>query len=141
MAIGSKWVYMTKPNPDGSTWYNVWLVITRYEQTDFGKIYVPGGKLSTGWYIIVFIGRYLWNMDHLDVGTLFLNPKMDNVDIYLTFPEGLPEGLNALKIIVRLRKALYGLKPAPWLWQDNIYTYQLSLGFTQSVADPNLYHC
>jgi len=78
-------------------------------------------------------------MDHLDVVTAFQNPEIDNDDIYMTLPKGWPEGLNAPKIIVRLRKALYGLKPAPRLWHDDISTFLLSLAFTQSSADPNLY--
>jgi len=78
-------------------------------------------------------------MDHLYVITSFLNPAIDDVDIYITLPEEWPEGFNALKIVVRLRKALYGLKQAPRLWHDNISPFLLSLGFTQSSADPNLY--
>jgi len=78
-------------------------------------------------------------MDHLDVVTAFLNPEINDDDIYMTLLEGRPEGLNAPKIIVRLRKALYGLKQAPQLWHDDINAFLLSLGFTQSSADPNLY--
>jgi len=78
-------------------------------------------------------------MDHLDVVTTCLNPEIDDDHIYMTLPEGWPEGLNAPKIIVRLRKALYRLKHAPRLWHDNINAFLISLGFTQSVADPNLY--
>jgi hypothetical protein len=78
-------------------------------------------------------------MDRLDEVTAFLNPEIDDDDIYMTVPEGWPEGLNAPKIIVRLRKALYGRKQAPRLWHDNINAFLLSLGFTQSSADPNLY--
>jgi hypothetical protein len=40
---------------------------------------------------------------------------------------------------VGLRKALYGLKQAPRLWHNDINTFLLFLGFTQSQADPNLY--
>jgi len=54
-------------------------------------------------------------------------------------PEGWPEGLNGKRIIVRLRKALYSLEQAPRLWHNNINAFLLSLGFTQSLADPNLY--
>jgi hypothetical protein len=57
----------------------------------------------------------------------------------MTLPEGSPEGLNASKIIVRLRKALYGLKQVPQLWHDDINAFLLSLGFSQSLADPNLH--
>jgi len=137
--IGSKWVYKTKHNPDGSIWYKARLVIKGYEQTDFGETYAPVGKLTTFRYLISLIRRYGWNMDHLDVVTAFLNPEIDDDDIYITLPEGWPEGLNAPKIIVRLRKALYGLKQAPRLWHDDINAFLLSLGFTQSSANPNLY--
>jgi len=47
-------------------------------------------------------------MDHLNIVTAFLNPEIDDDDIYITLPEGWPEGLNAQKIIFRLWKALYG---------------------------------
>jgi len=113
--IGSKWVYKTKHNPDRSTRYKARLVTKGYQQTDFGATYAPVGKLTTFWYLNSLIARYGWNMDHLDVVTAVLNPEIDDDDIYMTLPEGWPEGLNAPKIIVRLRKALYGLKHAPRL--------------------------
>jgi len=78
-------------------------------------------------------------MDHLDEVTAFLNPEIDDDDSYMNLPEGWPEGLNTAKIIVRLRIALYGLKHAPRLWHDDINAILLSLGFTQSLADPNIY--
>jgi hypothetical protein len=78
-------------------------------------------------------------MDHLDVVTAFLNPEIDDDDIYMTLPDGWPEGSNAPKIVVRLRKAIYGLNQAPRLWHDDINAFLLSFGFTQSLADPNLY--
>jgi len=108
--IGSKWVYKTIHNSGGSTQFKAWLVIQGYEQTDFGETYAPVGKLTTFWYLISLSARYGWNMDHLDVVTAFLNPEIDDDNIYMTLPEGWPEGLNAPKIMVRLRKALYGLK-------------------------------
>jgi hypothetical protein len=137
--IGSKWVYKTKHNPDRSMRYKAWLDIKGYEQRDFGETYALVGKLTTFRYLISRIARYGWDMDHLDVVTAFLNPEIDDDDIYMTLSERWPEGLNAPKIIVRLRKALYGLKQAPRLWDDNINASVLSLGFTQSSADPNLY--
>jgi len=118
--IGSRWVYKTKHNSDGSIRYKARLVIKGYEQTDFSETYAPVGKLTTFWYLISLIGRYGWNMEHLDVVTAFLNPEINEDDIYMTLPEGWPEGLNAPKIIFRLRKALYGLTQAPRLWHNDI---------------------
>jgi len=86
--IGSKWVYKTKHNPDGFIRYKAWLVIMGYEQTDFGETYAPVGKLTMFRYLISLIGRYGWNMDHLDVVTAFLNPEIDDDDIYMTLPVG-----------------------------------------------------
>ena len=117
------------------------LVLKGYEQTDFSETYAPVGKQTTFRYLVSLIGRYGWNMDHLDVVTAFLNPEMDVDDIHMTLPEGWPEGLNAPKIIVRLRKALYGLEQVPRQWHNDINAVLLCLGFTQSSADPNLYLC
>jgi hypothetical protein len=40
---------------------------------------------------------------------------------------------------VNLRKLLYGLKQAPRAWYGRIDSFLQSLGFTKSIADPNLY--
>ena len=39
----------------------------------------------------------------------------------------------------KLKKALYGLKQAPKTWYGRIDSFLMSLGFTKSKADPNLY--
>jgi hypothetical protein len=41
--------------------------------------------------------------------------------------------------VCRLKKALYGLKQAPREWYGRIDDFLMSLGFTKSSADPNLY--
>jgi len=137
--IGSKLVYKTKHNPDGTIRNKAHLVIKGYKQTDFGETYAPVGKLTTFQYLISLVGKHGWKIDHLDVVTAFLNPEVNDNDIYMTLPEGWPEGLNAPMNVVRLKKALYGLKQAPRLWHNDINTLLLSLDFTQSLADPNLY--
>jgi hypothetical protein len=76
-----------------------------YEQMDVGESYAPVGKLTTFWYLISLIARYGRNIDHLDVVTTFQIPEIGD-DIYMTFPDGWPEGLNTPKIIVTLRNAL-----------------------------------
>jgi len=75
----------------------------------------------------------------LDVVTAFLNPKVDDNDIYITLPEGWLEGLNSTTIIVQLKKVLYSLKQVPQLGHNNISTFLISLEFTPSQADLNLY--
>jgi hypothetical protein len=86
--IGTLWVYMTKHNADGSTWYKAWLSIKEYEQTDFRETYARIGKLTTFRYLISLIGIYRRNLDPFDVVTTFLNPEINDDDIYMTLPEG-----------------------------------------------------
>jgi hypothetical protein len=41
--------------------------------------------------------------------------------------------------VCRLKKALYGLKQAPRAWYGRIDSFLMSLGFTKSKEDSNLY--
>jgi hypothetical protein len=76
----------------------------------------------------------------MDVMTAFLNPKIDKEDVYMSLPQMEVTGSSLKsKTTVRLLKALYGLKQAPRLWWKDINDFLLSIGFTQSAMDPNLY--
>ena len=82
----------------------------------------------------------------MDVVTAFLHPEIDQPDVLMNLPElhdlgNLSEfNLNADNYqTVRLRKALYGLKQSPRLWYKEIDSFLKSLGFKQSIAEPNLY--
>jgi hypothetical protein len=80
---------------------------------DFGETYAPVGMLTTFGYVISLIGRYEYNIDHLDIVTAFLNLKIDDDNIHMTLPEGWPDSHTVPKIIVRLRQARYSRKQAP----------------------------
>ena len=144
--IRSKWVYKKKINPDGSTRYKVRLVIRGFEQiagTDFGETYAPVSKLSTFRLLLSIAAKFGWKVDHMDVATAFLNPKIDRETVFMSLPAGMEwvdPWLHACGVdVVRLRKALYGLRQAPKLWFDAINAFLLALGFKASQADPNLY--
>ena len=51
----------------------------------------------------------------------------------------LPEGVFEANTIAKLKRVPYGLKMAPRPWHKTIDAFLLSLEFTQSEADPNLY--
>jgi hypothetical protein len=42
--------------------------------------------------------------------------------------------------VYSLKKAMYGLKQAPRAWYEKMDGFLMSLGFSKSVADPNLYY-
>jgi len=85
------------------------------------------------------VGQHGWTINYLDVVTAFLNPEIDDDDVYMTLPEGWPDGPKAPTIIVQLKKALYGLKQAPRLWYNDINIFFLSFKFTLSQAHTNYY--
>jgi hypothetical protein len=74
----------------------------------------------------------------MDVKTGFLNGVIAK-EVYLEQPQGFViHGKESH--MCRLKKALYGLKQAPRAWYARIDGYLMSLGFTKSEADPNLYY-
>ena len=73
-------------------------------------------------------------IDHLKVVTAFLNPEVDDLDLYMEVPMGWDDGNHGSEItagmVAQLKKALYGLKQAPRLWYGDINNFLHSLGFT-----------
>lgn len=116
--IGSKWVYKTKVNPNGSTRYKSRLVICGFQQVegiDYGETYAPVSRLTSFQLLINLAACYGWAVDHLDVVTAFLNPRIDREHVYMHLPPGLEwldPRFSQVEVVVLL-KALYGLKQAP----------------------------
>jgi hypothetical protein len=72
------------------------------------------------------------------VKTYFLNDVVEE-EVYVEKPKGF-ETHDRQTHVFRLKKALYGLKQAPRAWYGRIGIFLISLGFTKSKADPNLYY-
>jgi hypothetical protein len=79
-----------------------------------------------------------WRIHQMDVKTTFLNGIIEE-EVYIEQPQGF-EVNGKESHVCRLKKALYGLKQAPRAWYSRIDGYLLSMGFTKSEADPNLYY-
>ena len=110
-------------------------------QPSWGDTYAPVGKLTTFHYLISMAASHGLAFGHLDMVTASLNYEVDGLELYMEAAVGWDGGDHevAAGTAVRLKKALYGLKQAPRLWYGDINDFLLSLGFTQSKADPNLY--
>jgi hypothetical protein len=73
----------------------------------------------------------------MDVKTAFLNGEVEQ-EVYIEQPEGfMIHGKESH--VYKFKKALYGLKQAPRAWSGRIDSFLKSLGFSRSIADPNLY--
>ena len=74
----------------------------------------------------------------MDVKKAFLNGVIEE-EVYIEQVEGFKIN-NKNTHVCRLKKALYGLKQAPKAWYGRINGFLMSLGFTKSKADSNLYY-
>ena len=73
----------------------------------------------------------------MDVKATFINGVIEE-ELYIEQPQGF-EVENRRTHVCKLKKALYGLKQAPRAWYGRINSFLMSLGFTKSKVDPNLY--
>ena len=74
----------------------------------------------------------------MDVNTAFLNGLIEE-EVYIKQPQGFKTD-DREYYVCRLKKALYGLKQAPKTWYRRIDGFLMSLGFTKSKEDSNLYY-
>jgi hypothetical protein len=87
--------------------------------------------------IIAFAAKMKWKLHQMDVKTTFLNGVIEE-EVYIEQPQGF-EVEDRKTHVCKLKKALYGLKQAPRAWYGRIDSFLMSLGFTKSKVDSNLY--
>jgi hypothetical protein len=73
----------------------------------------------------------------MDVKSAFLNGILQE-EVYVEQPKGFLDP-HYPQYIYKLKKALFGLKQAPWAWYERLTTYLLEKGFTRGQADRTLF--
>ena len=128
-AIGYKWVFKLKLNPDNSiAQYKARLVAKGYSQIpgqDFTETTSPVARLASYRAILSLAAKLNLEAHHLDIETAFLNGILDE-EIYMKAPGGSSTGSDGLW---RLRKSLYGLKQALRVWNKLLDSTLRELGF------------
>jgi histone deacetylase 1/2 len=139
-AIGCKWVFRVKENPDGSvSRYKARLVAKGFHQRqgfDFTETFSPVVKPVTIRLILTIALTHKWSIQQLDVNNAFLNGLLEE-EVYMTQPPGFDSTDSSL--VCKLHKALYGLKQAPRQWFERLQGALLQLGFHSSKCDPSLF--
>ncbi|KAM7516070.1 hypothetical protein LguiA_005653 [Lonicera macranthoides] len=140
-AIGVKWVYRTKLNPDGSVnKYKARLVVKGYAQmfgVDFSETFAPVSRLDTIRMLLALAAQKGWVIHQMDVKSAFLNGYLEE-EIFVEQPEGFVSQGQEEKVY-RLKKSLYGLKQAPRSWYSRIDAHLVNLGFDKSLSESTLY--
>ncbi|XP_038702598.1 uncharacterized protein LOC119999153 [Tripterygium wilfordii] len=140
-AIGVKWVYKTKLNPDNTVQkYKARLVAKGYSQQfgkDYTETFAPVACMETVRLIIALAAQKKWKLHHLDVKSAFLNGFLEE-EVFVQQPPGFVKQ-GAESQVLKLNKALYGLKQAPRAWYSRIDVYFTSQGFKKSPSESTLY--
>ena len=131
--ISTKWVKVRKG--DGTC--RCRLVVRGYDQLidDPDDTYASTPSLLTLKTLLTLAVARGWHITLADISTAFLHALVDG-DVWVLPPvEYYPEG----GVVWKLKRALYGLKNAPALWQTHLAATLEAQGFQRMKSDPNLY--
>jgi hypothetical protein len=139
--IGLKWVFKLKKNSTGEVIkHKARLVAKGYVQragVDFDEVFAPVARLASVRLLLAIAADAGWSVHHLDVKSAFLNGELEE-EVYVTQPPGFEREGEEEKVL-RLSKALYGLRQAPRAWNIKLDETLLSLGFRHSPAEHAVY--
>jgi hypothetical protein len=137
----SKWLFKIKHAIDGSIEkYKARFVARGFSQKegiDYDETFAFVARYTSIRTIISLASILGWKLHQMDVKTRFLNGQVEE-EVYIEQPEGFVIHRKESHVC-KLRKTLYGLKQTPRAWYLRIDSYLQNLGFSKSVADPNLY--
>src|SRR6202522_4606180 len=136
-AIGVRWTYDYKYNPDGSVIRGkekARLVAQGFSQRleDFGETYAPVVKLSSVCIILAYAKHYDLEIMSFDVKTAFLYARLP-YDIYVKQIPGYPE--PDATTVLQLLVTLYGLKQSSYEWHKLLSSTLATLGLARCEAD------
>jgi hypothetical protein len=139
--VTSKWLYKIKHAADGSVEKFKARFVARgffkKEGIDYDEIFALVARYTSIIITISLASVFDWKLHQIDVKTGFINGQVEQ-EVYIEQPDGFViHGKESH--VCKLKKALYGLKQAPRAWYGRIDNFLQSLGFSKSIADPNLY--
>lgn len=139
--VGCKWVWKVKTNADGSVErYKARLVAQGFSQSpgvDFDETWSPTARWNSIRTLLALAASEKLDVYQLDIDSAYLYGELDE-EIYMKQPEGFVDAKHP-DWVLRLKRALYGLKQSGRVWNSEIHRYLLGLGFVQNPADPCIY--
>jgi hypothetical protein len=140
-AIGLKWVFKLKRDEHGEVVkHKARLVAKGYVQRqgiDFEEVFAPVARMESMRVVLAVAAHRGWSVHHMDVKSAFLNGELAE-EVYVAQPPGFTAAGHEEKVL-RLHKALYGLRQAPRSWNAKLDASLHELGFTRSKCEHGLY--
>ncbi|CAI7805182.1 unnamed protein product [Closterium sp. NIES-53] len=134
-AITSKWLFKIKSDADGKIErYKSRLVAKGYQQkekVDYKELFAPVVKPTTLRTLLAGAAIKGWVVKQVDVTTAFLNGVLEE-EIFMAQPKGFDDGSGR---VLKLKRALYGLKQPPRQWYLKLRGVLEEIDFTPSTVD------
>ena len=139
--ISCKWVFKRKLLPNDQLIYKARLVARGFNPIQgivYNSTYSPVVRYTTLRLLLALTVRKNYDIIHLDVECAYLQGDLEE-DIYMEQPKGF--GIKGHKDkVLKLNKAIYGLKQGGRAWNNKINKKFLELGFKKSQFDPCVYY-
>lgn len=134
--VQCKWVLKKKRDCDNRVRYRARLVAKGFTQklgVDYQETFSPVIRHSTLRLLFALSVQLDMDITHLDVTTAFLNGQLKE-SIFMHLPEGFPV-IDSNKVL-KLKKAVYGLKQSSLAWYKKVDETLCNLGYTKSKLEP-----
>ena len=139
-AIGNMWIYKYKYNADGTIERPksrlVALGNRQVENRDFKETFAPVAKMNTVRSLLRVVAGKGWIVHQMDVHNAFLHGDLKE-EVYMKLPQGFK--CSDPSKVLRLHKAVYGLRQAPRCWFSKLTDALKKYGFKHSYADYSLF--
>jgi hypothetical protein len=135
--LDSMWVYVYKELEDGTLKKCKARLVVRGDQEPktAEDTYAPTLAARTFRILMALAAKYDLEVIQLDVVNAFMNAKLDR-PVFMNIPAGYRE--EGETRCYRLKRAMYGLRKSPLLWQKELTAAFESLGFQQVPQEPCL---
>lgn len=163
--VSCRWVYALKRNSRGEVIrHKARLVAKGYSQVhgiDYDEVFAPVVRWDTIRFMLAHVAKMDMELKQVDVKTAFLHGTLDE-DIYMELPSLPSDVVDAMnkncgdrddlikilcksclkgdgKVVLKLKKSIYGLKQAAKQWYLKLSSVLSSHGLNQSTSDPCLF--
>ena len=141
-AIGCRWVFAVKVNPDGFVArLKERLVAKGYAQTygvDYSNTFSPVAKMTSVRLFISQAATHNWDLHQLDIKNAFLHGDLQE-EVYMEQPLGFV-AQGEIGKVCRLRKSLYGLKQSPYAWFGKFSQAVEKFGLQKNKSDHSVFY-
>jgi hypothetical protein len=104
---------------------------------DFDEVFAPVARMESVRMLLAAAAQEGWFVHHMDVKSAFLNGELKE-EVYVQQPPGFVAAGHEEKVL-KLNKALYGLRQAPRAWNVKLDSSLQVKGFTRCASEHGMY--